>query len=275
MTIPTWQFYGDEHLQAMFRYMRDPIAGRIIADVIGSKDSDYRQWATCAGAPCVHGSRTSTEIYVDEVKPAAVVILLGSNPRIAGVPAEFLAHVREVVRIGRKHGGQVLLVGPFASDPSGARLAALRSVIPDTIDGRALASGLPRASDGIHLTQEGYRTLTERMIGEVFRVWDVRERAGVAPAEPPPSNPIPETVSEAPPAPPVPSPSSPPAPDLPTVTITPVVPETPGAPAVTRVAVEEQKSGTRSRYVKAGLIVAGALALLGVGYVIVRRRRRR
>lgn len=187
MTTSTWLFYGDEHIQSMYRYMRDPIAGRVVADVIGSANSDYRQWATCGGNPCTGGSRTVTEIYVDDVKPPVVVLALGSNPAASangaktGVPADFTAHVREVLRLSRKHGAQVLVVGPFANDPGGKRLTVLRGLVPDAIDGAALASGLPRAADGVHFTEEGYRTLAERMISALFAAYQNRAKPTTTP----------------------------------------------------------------------------------------------
>ncbi len=279
MPVPTWQFIGDDHLQSMFRYMRPPIAGRVLGDVIGSKDSTYASWNYGGSPGAVQGqSRNGIQIYVQEVRPAAVVLLLGSNPRAVGMPANFANDVRFAVSEAGRFGAQVILVGPFANDSEGARLAALRSVVSDTIDGHALANGLPRASDGIHLTQAGYQTLTERMIGEVFRVWDVRERAGVAPAEPTPSNPLPPSVPDAPPPPPAPStdPSAPPAPEVPTVTITPVVPDE-GGPAVSRVEVAsvEEKSDRRSAIVTGVLVFGGILLFTGLAYAISRRSRSR
>jgi len=165
---------GDEFTQGMYRYLRDSLAGKAVGDVIGSKDSDLKQWATCAGAPCTGGSRTSTEIYTDEVKPAVAVLAVGTNPS-GDLPANFDAHARELARIAGKHGAQVVLVGPFGNDPQGKRLAALRRVVPDAISGHTLAEGLPRDRDGLHLTQDGYKMMAERLAAAVFETLNKRQ----------------------------------------------------------------------------------------------------
>lgn len=167
---PTWLFLGDEFLQGMFPYMRDALAGRVVGDVIGSDKSAYHQWATCSGLPCTGGSRTSTEMFVEESRPPVVVIALGSNPAVAGLPSQFLADVRNVVALAAKFGAQVVVVGPFAHDTSMERLAAIRSVVADAIDGMVLTAGLPRSSDGVHFTAEGYRTLASRFAEAVIGV---------------------------------------------------------------------------------------------------------
>ena len=182
MAAPTWLFIGVDFIQGMFRYMRDPLGGRAVGDVIGSAGSDYKQWATCGGANCTHGSRTPTAIYTDEDKPPVVVLALGSNPKSSPtLPAGFLVQVQTAVAQAGAYGAQVIAVGPFANDSKGIRLAAIREVVPDAIDGYALGLGLPREADGVHFTQAGYKTLTERFIAAIFAALDRRAMPGATP----------------------------------------------------------------------------------------------
>lgn len=168
---PTWLILGDEFIQEMFRYLRAPLADRVVADVIGSQDSTYASWLYGGAPGAVSGqSRSGLQINVQEVRPAATVIVLGTNPGGVDIPDYFNENVRTAVAEAARYSGQVVLVGPFGNDPSGKRLAALRRVVPDAIDGTMLSMGLPRGPDGVHFTQDGYRQLTDRMVTTIFDV---------------------------------------------------------------------------------------------------------
>lgn len=169
--MTTWLILGDEHIQSMYSYLRTALVGQI-GDVVGSNDSDYKQWATCAGQPCQNQSRTATEIFVDDVKPSVVLVALGSNPVTSSLPANFEDHVRTIKTIASKYGAQVILVGPFVGDSDGKRLAVLRKVVPDAVSGLGLAQGLRKS--GNKFTQESYKTLAERLAATALSIYNNR-----------------------------------------------------------------------------------------------------
>ena len=182
--MPTWLIAGDEFVQGMYTYFRTPLASRAVGDVVGSKDSTYKTWVRDKMVGSI----------VDEDNPEVVLIALGTNPPGA-LPSGFVDDVRAIVTQARKRDAQVVLVGPFARDVDGKRLAALRGLVLDTIDGATLAVGLPRDSDGVHFTQPGYKTLAERVVAATFQVLDRRRPAmqpQIQPVRPPvqPSQPL-------------------------------------------------------------------------------------
>jgi len=164
--MTTWLIAGDEFVQGMYSYFRVPLASRAVGDVIGSKNSTFKTWVR----------DKMVESVVDEDNPEVVVIALGTNPAGA-LTSGFAEDVRAIVTQARKRGAQVVLVGPFANDADGKKLAALRSFVPDVINGYTLAAGLPRDSDGVHFTQPGYKTLAERVVAATFQVLDSRRPA--------------------------------------------------------------------------------------------------
>lgn len=199
--MTTWLIAGDEFVQGMYSYFRTPLASRAVGDVVGSKDSTYKTWVR----------DKMIESVVDEDNPEVVLVALGTNPPGA-LPSGFVNDVRAIVTQARKRGAQLVLVGPFARDADGKRLAALRSLVPDAIDGSALAAGLPRDSDGIHFTQPGYKTLAERVVAATFQALDRRRPAAqpqIRPSQVQPSQPQIRPPQVQPTQPPQPQPSSP------------------------------------------------------------------
>jgi len=175
----TWLIAGDEFVQGMYSYFRTPLASRAVGDVIGSKNSTFKTWVR----------DKMVESVVDEDNPEVVLVALGTNPAGA-LTSGFTEDVRAIVIQARKRGAQVVLVGPFANDADGKKLAALRSFVPDVINGYTLAAGLPRDSDGVHFTQPGYKTLAERMVAATFQVLDSRRPAVQPQVQPPRPQPL-------------------------------------------------------------------------------------
>jgi lysophospholipase L1-like esterase len=177
--MTTWLIAGDEFVQGMYSYFRTPLASRAVGDVIGSKNSTFKTWVR----------DKMVESVVDEDNPEVVVIALGTNPAGA-LTSGFAEDVRAIVTQARKRGAQVVLVGPFANDADGKKLAALRSFVPDVINGYTLAAGLPRDSDGVHFTQPGYKTLAERVVAATFQVLDSRRPTVQPQVQPPRPQPL-------------------------------------------------------------------------------------
>lgn len=163
--MSTWQLMGDEFLQGMYRYLRTALSGRAVADVIGEQGGTFKSWANGGyDYQKADGARSGFEIYASETRPDLIVIVLGTNPAAGDLATEDLQiTVRDTVKFA-----PTVFVGPFANDPTGKRLKALRRFAPDAIDGQKLAQGLPRDSDGIHLTQAGYEQLAARMVEVVL-----------------------------------------------------------------------------------------------------------
>jgi hypothetical protein len=221
--------------------MRDPIGERFVADVIAQAGGTFASWIYKGVGEIATRSRSALEIFVDDDRAPVVAVLLGSNPGGAA-PSSFAAEAREALSLAGKHGAEVVLVGPYANDPGGRRLAVLRSLVPDTIDGTALAAGLPRAADGVHFTEAGYRTLTTRMIEAVMGVVAARRQASTG---------LPDIAT-----------------GLPGVA-------QPGETAAEAGDVPKTEPSSRSRYtvplVVGGVVVVGGL----VAYAVYRSRRRR
>lgn len=197
MSVQSWLVLGDSFIQEMYRYLRPPLGDRVSADVIARDDATYEYWNYGGTPGAVQGqSRNGVQIYVQEVQPDVTVFVLGTYPSSPALPPNFENDVRFAVSEAARYSGQVVLVGPFGNDPAGKRLAALRRVVPDAIDGGALAADLPHLSDGVRLTADGYRELANRLVTAIFTV--LEQRAAKPPAETPPSPEVPITTTTTP-----------------------------------------------------------------------------
>ncbi len=156
MSTRPWLIVGDSISEGMANIIAD-YPGRTI-HVMSSVGASYRSWLDSG----------LYQYAVAENRPELVVIALGTNP--AGpMPVRFEEDVATAVGIAKGAGAKVILVGPFASDPTGERLAILKKYAP-TISGYDLAVGIPRTADGVHFTGDGYRLLAERMLPAVKKV---------------------------------------------------------------------------------------------------------
>lgn len=160
MAVAIWLVLGDSISQGMA-----PRLQSASTTVVGISGSSYWTWVR-------YGWVT---MQVAETKPDVVVLALGTNPDKPPIPEGFAEDVRTAISQAERFGAEVVIVGPFASDDSKLRLAVLRSIMPDAIDGYELASGLPRAGVGdVHFTSAGYEALAGRVRGAVQKVLDGR-----------------------------------------------------------------------------------------------------
>jgi lysophospholipase L1-like esterase len=153
MSRRPWLIVGDSITEGMYDVLTDNPDRRIYA--MSSVGASYRSWLDS-------GIYAAT---VEDVRPDLVVIALGTNPD-GPTPVRFAEDVADAVGIAKGAGAKVILVGPFASDPTGERLAIMQRFAP-TISGYDLAAGIPRTADGVHFTTTGYRLLAERMVPAV------------------------------------------------------------------------------------------------------------
>lgn len=185
-----WSIHGDKFLQGSFRFIAEQLSGKKTVTATARDDANYESLVACRGLTATgksvqdgtsllceeepgynpaNPSRSGFEIDIEEMKPSVEIIMLGTYPTKYKdeLPPNFLKFVRSAVSKAQKYGAQVVLIGPFANDAYGKRLAALRSVVPDTINGYDLVAGLPRERNSFLLTQDGYKALATRIVTAV------------------------------------------------------------------------------------------------------------
>jgi lysophospholipase L1-like esterase len=114
---------------------------------------------------------------VAEHRPGVVVVELGTNDEGSErSSADYAEIVGLMARDARLYGGRLLWIGPFNTDDGAReRWNIIRRTVgsADSIDGLALAQGLPRAPDGLHIQMGSYPELARRLARAVA------ERTGV------------------------------------------------------------------------------------------------
>lgn len=104
---------------------------------------------------------------VAEHRPGVVVVELGTNDEGSErMSADYAELVGLMARDARLFGGRLLWIGPFNTDASAReRWNIIRRTVgaSDSIDGLALAHGLPRAPDGLHIQMGSYPELSRRL----------------------------------------------------------------------------------------------------------------
>lgn len=120
---------------------------------------------------------------VAEHRPGVVVVELGTNDEGSeGRAADYAELVGLMARDARLYGGRLLWVGPFNTDGAAReRWNIIRRTVgsADSIDGLALAQGLPRAPDGLHIQMGSYPELARRLARAVAeRTGALRESDG-------------------------------------------------------------------------------------------------
>lgn len=104
-----------------------------------------------------------------------VLIALGTNPGDDIGLQAFAAQVRTLWAVVTRHGWPAKWIGPWAGPQAQDRLDVVRAVVGAhrALDGRAVATGLEHAADGIHFRVTTDSELARRVLGVVpsIRPW--------------------------------------------------------------------------------------------------------
>lgn len=111
---------------------------------------------------------------LDDYKPKVVIVLLGGNDRLRGIPQEeTFANLAEIIENIQNRGAIVLLLGirgAILTDPYAEEFYALRqkhgtAYVPDVLSG--LIGRSQYMSDRVHPNDAGYARIAERVYPEL------------------------------------------------------------------------------------------------------------